>query len=107
MTFSRAGLEFACDELAETIDASQGLMDVEEAIAERVKIVCDQDSDIDPVKFSAALLERFEELYLCDPAVYAENSQWAYEVGESDDVVIDVLDIEDDLVSLDEYDEII
>ncbi len=107
MMFSKEGLEFACDELAETIDTGKGLLVVEVAIAERVKIVCDQDTDIDPVKFLAAMLEQFEELYLCDPYVYAENSQWAYEVGESDDAVIDVLDIEDDLISLDEFDEII
>ncbi len=104
MTYSNEGLEFACDELAETIDAGKGLLVVEVTIAERVKIVCDQDDGIDPIKFLAAMLEKFEELYLCDPYVYAENSQWAYEVGESDDAVIDVLDIEDDLISLDDLD---
>ena len=101
--YNKEGLEFACDELAEIIDAAQGVIDVEQAITDLIKKICNHDAGVVAETFRPAMLEQFDEIYQCDPATFAENSQWAHEI-EDEVPSEDVFDQEGDLVSLDDLD---
>lgn len=104
--FSNEGLEFACDELADIIDRVKGIIDVEDAITKLIATICEQDPNVDGGKFRVAMLEKFIDLYKGDPASFVETCQWAHEI---EDDVNDVLDDVPggDVIPLGDLDEIL
>ena len=98
--YSKEGLEFACDELAEVIDQAQGVLNIEAAIDTLIAKISEQDENVVAETFKPAMLEKFNEVYQCDPATFAENSEWAHELDDVSVLIDDEFDLEDDLMSL-------
>ena len=103
--FTQEGLEFACDELADTIDAAKGIINVEDAITKLIATICEQEPDVDGDKFRVAMLEKFNEIYKGDVASFVETCQWAHEIEPVENLVDDVMD--GDTIPLEDLDEII
>lgn len=86
-------LEEICDELAETIDNSEGDLDVDTTIDAILAEHC-RGTDVELVR--GELLTKFNDIFKCNPFIYSENAE--------DDVVWDrenvLLDNLDDLEGL-------
>lgn len=95
-------IEFLCDEIANEIDETQGKTNVTTIIEKHIQEFSLENSIEDEAALTSKVLKKFEELYLCNPHQYAENSRddAAYDglYEDMDDLHVDVLDDIEDIL---------
>lgn len=105
---SESQLEDICDELAKTIDDAEGDIDVGTAID---TIVAENSDGTDAGSLRSELLVKFNELYECNPSVYAENSTddivWGRENVIMDNLDNHEIDGLDDVIPLESLDDLL
>ncbi len=99
-------LEDICDELAETIDNSEGNLDVSTAID---AILAEHCGGTEVEGARGEMLTRFNGIFKCDPFTYSDNAEDDV-VWEKENILLDNLDdLEgiDDVIPLEDLEDLL